>query len=63
MRAGRVALDGPPAKVFAEAAWPELRAAYLEPPLPAVAGARLGLGATATGSAFVAALAAGSRNR
>ncbi|HEX7495328.1 MAG TPA: ABC transporter ATP-binding protein [Candidatus Limnocylindrales bacterium] len=63
MRAGRVALDGPPDAVFAEAAWPELRAAYLEPPLPAVAGARLGLGATPTGRAFVAALAAGPRNR
>jgi energy-coupling factor transport system ATP-binding protein len=63
MRAGRVALDGPPDEVFAEAAWPELRAAYLEPPLPAVAGARLGLGATPTGRAFVAALAAGPRNR
>jgi energy-coupling factor transport system ATP-binding protein len=63
MRAGRVALDGLPSAVFAEAAWPELRAAYLEPPLPAVAGARLGLGATPTGSEFVAALAAGLRNR
>jgi energy-coupling factor transport system ATP-binding protein len=63
MRAGRVALDGPPSAVFAEAAWPELRVAYLEPPLSAVVGARLGLGATPTGSAFVAALAAGRRNR
>jgi energy-coupling factor transport system ATP-binding protein len=56
MRAGRVALDGPPDTVFAEAAWPELRAAYLEPPLPAVVGARLGLGATPTASSLVAAL-------
>jgi energy-coupling factor transport system ATP-binding protein len=63
MRAGRVALDGPPSAVFAEAAWPELRVAYLEPPLSALVGARLGLGATPTGSAFVAALAAGRRNR
>jgi energy-coupling factor transport system ATP-binding protein len=58
MREGRVALDGPPLVVFGEAAWPELRAAYLEPPLPAVAGARLGLGATPTDAALVAALRA-----
>jgi energy-coupling factor transport system ATP-binding protein len=58
MRAGRVVLDGAPESVFGEAAWPELRATYLEPPLPAVAGARLGLGATPTVSALVAALAA-----
>jgi energy-coupling factor transport system ATP-binding protein len=58
MRDGRVVLDGAPDVVFAEAAWGELRAAYLEPPLPAVAGARLGLGATPTDGAFVAALAA-----
>jgi energy-coupling factor transport system ATP-binding protein len=58
MRAGRVVLDGAPESVFGEAAWPELRATYLEPPLPAVVGARLGLGATPTVSALVAALAA-----
>jgi energy-coupling factor transport system ATP-binding protein len=63
MRAGRVALDGPPSVVFGEAAWPELRAAYLEPPLPAVAGARLGLGSTPTEATLVAALAADRRNR
>jgi energy-coupling factor transport system ATP-binding protein len=57
MRDGRVVLDGAPEVVFAEAAWGELRAAYLEPPLPAVAGARLGLGATPTERSFVAALA------
>ena len=51
MRAGQVALDGPPADVFGEPAWPELRASYLEPPLPAVAGARLGLGSTPTEAA------------
>jgi energy-coupling factor transport system ATP-binding protein len=59
MRAGRVVLDGPPAAVFGEAAWPELRASYLEPPLPAVVGARLGLGSTPTEASLVAALAAG----
>jgi energy-coupling factor transport system ATP-binding protein len=57
MQAGRVVLDGAPDVVFAETAWAELRAAYLEPPLPAVAGARLGLGATPTEAAFVVALA------
>ncbi|MFI5259399.1 MAG: energy-coupling factor ABC transporter ATP-binding protein [Candidatus Limnocylindrales bacterium] len=56
MRAGRVLLDAPPDAVFAEAAWPELRATYLEPPRAAVAGARLGLGATPTDAAFVEAL-------
>jgi energy-coupling factor transport system ATP-binding protein len=61
MRAGAVALDGAPDAVFAEAAWPELRASYLEPPLAAVAGARLGLGSTPTEPAFVAALAARGR--
>jgi len=60
MREGRVVLDGPPEAVFGEAAWPELRAAYLEPPLPAVAGARLGLGASPTEAALVAALVAGN---
>jgi energy-coupling factor transport system ATP-binding protein len=58
MRAGRVELDGPPAEVFAERNWAELRATYLEPPLTAVAGARLGLGSTPTSAALVAALAA-----
>ncbi len=57
MRAGRVVLDGTPEVVFGQAAWPELRAAYLEPPLAALAGARLGLGSTPTEGAFVAALA------
>ena len=56
MRAGRVALDGPPGVVFAEHAWPELRATYLEPPLPARVGSRLGLGSTPTEAALVAAL-------
>jgi energy-coupling factor transport system ATP-binding protein len=56
MRAGRVLLDGPPDAVFAEAAWPDLRATYLEPPRAAVAGSRLGLGATPTEAAFVEAL-------
>ena len=67
MRAGRAVLDGEPAGVFGEAAWPELRASYLEPPLPAVVGARLGLGSTPTEASLAAAITvtvtAGSRGR
>jgi energy-coupling factor transport system ATP-binding protein len=59
MREGRIMLDGTPDVVFGEAAWPELRSTYREPPFAALAGARLGLGATPTQAAFVAALAAG----
>jgi len=38
MREGRIALDGTPAEVFAEAAWPLLASTYLEPPLAARVG-------------------------
>ena len=58
MRAGRIVLDGPPAEVFAEAAWPVLASTFLEPPLAARVGARLGLGATPTDEALLAALGA-----
>ena len=57
MRQGRVVLDGPPAVVFAEPAWPTLRSTFLEPPLAATVGARLGLGSTPTEASLVAALA------
>ncbi len=57
MRAGRIVLDGAPAEVFAEPAWPTLASTYLEPPLAARVGARLGLGATPTDAALVEALA------
>jgi energy-coupling factor transport system ATP-binding protein len=57
MKAGRVVVDGTPGEVFAEGHWPELRATYLEPPLAAVVGARLGLGATPTEDALVRVLA------
>jgi energy-coupling factor transport system ATP-binding protein len=63
MRAGRVVLDGTPEVVFGQAAWAALRATYLEPPLAAVAGARLGLGATPTDGAFVAALGRAAAKR
>ena len=41
-------LDGTPAEVFAEPAWPILASTFVEPPLAARTGARLGLGATPT---------------
>jgi energy-coupling factor transport system ATP-binding protein len=58
MREGRIVLDGMPSEAFAEAAWPTLASTYLEPPLAALVGARLGLGATPTEFALVAAVAA-----
>jgi energy-coupling factor transport system ATP-binding protein len=61
LRAGQVVLDGTPASVFAEPSWEALRSTYLEPPLPAVIGARLGLGATPTDGALLAALSSTSR--
>jgi len=57
MRDGRIVLDGPPAEVFAEAAWPTLASTFLEPPLAARIGARLGLGSTPTDETLLAALA------
>jgi energy-coupling factor transport system ATP-binding protein len=56
MRAGRIVLDGTPAEAFTEVAWPTLASTYLEPPLAARVGARLGLGATPTEAALVGAL-------
>jgi energy-coupling factor transport system ATP-binding protein len=58
MRDGRIVLDGPPEDIFAEAAWPTLASTYLEPPLAARVGARLGLGSTPTDAAVVEALGA-----
>ena len=55
---GRVLLDGSPAEVFAESAWPVLASTYLEPPYVARVGARLGLGSTPTETALVEALSA-----
>jgi energy-coupling factor transport system ATP-binding protein len=56
MRDGRIVFDGTPAEAFAQESWPTLASTYLEPPLPARVGARLGLGATPTEAALVAAL-------
>lgn len=58
MRAGTIVLDGPPAAVFAADAWEALRSTYLEPPLAAVVGERLGVGSTPTDASLVAALGA-----
>jgi energy-coupling factor transport system ATP-binding protein len=58
MRDGRVILDGTPTEVFAEPSWSELESTYLEPPLPARVGARMGVGATPTEASLVAALSA-----
>jgi energy-coupling factor transport system ATP-binding protein len=57
MGEGRVVLDGTPAEVFAEAAWPTLASTYLEPPHAARVGARLRVGSTPTEAALVGALA------
>jgi energy-coupling factor transport system ATP-binding protein len=60
MRAGRIILDGTPDDVFARDSWDALRSTYLEPPLPAIVGDRLGLGtATSTDAALIAALSRG----
>ncbi|MEO8246667.1 MAG: ABC transporter ATP-binding protein [Chloroflexota bacterium] len=59
MRAGRVILDGPPDAVFAADAWDALRSTFVEPPLPALAGERLGIGSTPTDAELLRALAAG----
>ena len=53
---GRITLEGTPAHVFAEDAWPLLREAGLEPPAAAITGARLSLGSTPTEADVVAAL-------
>jgi len=61
LRAGQVILDGPPATVFAAGAWDALASTYLEPPLAALAGERLGVGSTPTDTALIEALSAGWR--
>ena len=58
MREGRIVFDGTPAQVFAAAAWPVLASTWLEPPLAARVGARLGLGSTPAEAALVEALVA-----
>jgi energy-coupling factor transport system ATP-binding protein len=58
MGSGRVLLDGSPAEVFAEVAWPVLASTYLEPTHAAQVGARLGLGSTPTEATLVEAVSA-----
>jgi len=56
MRAGQVILDGTPQRVFADDARDVLGSTYLEPPLAALVGHRLGLGSTPTDGELVRAL-------
>jgi energy-coupling factor transport system ATP-binding protein len=56
MRAGRIILDGEPGEVFEAGAWDALHSSYLEPPLAAIVGDRLGLGSTPTDASLIAAL-------
>lgn len=58
LRQGRIVLDGTPAEVFAEANWPVLASTFLEPPVAARVGARMGVGSTPTVGALVEALKA-----
>jgi energy-coupling factor transport system ATP-binding protein len=58
MRAGRVILDAPPSEAFAAPSREALASTYLEPPLAARLGHRLGLGSTPTEADLVAALSA-----
>ena len=59
MRAGRILLDGRPDEAFAVDAWQALESTYLEPPLAARTGHRLGLGSTPTDGDLIAALVRG----
>ena len=54
---GRIVMDGTPVEVFAEANWPRLGEAGVEPPEAALLGARLGLGSTPTEPALLESLA------
>jgi len=58
LRSGRIILDGAPTDVFARDAWADLGSTYLEPPLAARVGDRLGLGSTPTDASVVAGLSA-----
>jgi energy-coupling factor transport system ATP-binding protein len=58
LREGRVILDGTPAEVFADRHAAELASTFLEAPLAARLGERLGLGTTPSEEALFAALTA-----
>jgi len=56
LRGGRVVVDGSVAEAFGEPSWPLLESTFLDPPLAARLGARLGLGSTPTDADFVTAI-------
>jgi hypothetical protein len=58
MRAGRIVLEGAPAEVFAGRHRDVLGSTFLEPPLAAIVGERIGAGSTPTDASLVAALRA-----
>jgi len=58
MGGGRVLADGTPEDVFAPSSWELLRSTYLEPPLAARVGKRLGLGSTPSQARLMEALSA-----
>jgi energy-coupling factor transport system ATP-binding protein len=57
MRAGRIVLDGSPSQVLDASHAETLGATFLEPPMPARVGARLGLHGTPTDALLVSTLA------
>ncbi|MFP5342163.1 MAG: energy-coupling factor ABC transporter ATP-binding protein [Candidatus Limnocylindria bacterium] len=59
MGTGRILLDDATEAVFAEPNWPTLASTYLEPPLAARIGARLGLGSTPTEVGLIERVAGG----
>ena len=63
MRAGRVIGDAAPAEAFGHDAWEALASTYLEPPLAARIGHRLGLGRTPTDAALVDAIGSAAAGR
>jgi energy-coupling factor transport system ATP-binding protein len=58
LRDGRIIADASPQHVFGRASWEALRSTYLEPPLAARIGERLGLGSTPTDASLIGALRA-----
>jgi energy-coupling factor transport system ATP-binding protein len=62
MGGGRILADGTPAEVFAPSGWELLRSTFVEPPLAARVGDRLGLGSTPTQHALLRALASAAES-
>jgi energy-coupling factor transport system ATP-binding protein len=63
MRDGRVIGDAAPAEAFGHDAWEALASTYLEPPLAARIGHRLGLGRTPTDAALMDAIGSAAPGR